>query len=123
MNDDKIHTTAIGDTGATVCCTGIGMMKSLGLVREQLLPTNLTLVAANRKSLSVLGAVPILLEVMSVDGSTPIMIRDLMYVVEEIRHTYISRDALEGLGSVNKYFPLPPPRRFQGSIASIRGTS
>ena len=119
MNDDKIHAVAIGDTGATVCCTSIEMMRSLGLVREQLLPTNLTLVAANRKSLSVLGAVPILLEVMSVDGSTPVVIRDLMYVVEEVRHTYISRDALEGLGSVNKYFPLPPPRRFQGSFASI----
>ena len=123
MNCDKVHDIAIGDTGATVCCTGTAVMKSLGLVQEHLLPTNLTLVAANRKSLSVLGAVPVMLEVMSVDGSTPVMIRDLMYVVEELKHTYISRDALEGLGSVNKYFPLPPPRRFRGSIAAIRGTS
>ena len=96
LNGDKVHGVAIGDTEATVCCTSPAVMRSLGLAQERLLPTNLTLV---------------------------VMVRDLMYVVEELKHTYISRDALEGLGSVNKYFPLPPPRRFQGKVMSIRGTS
>ena len=33
LNGDKVHGVAIGDTGATVCCSGLAVMRSLGLAQ------------------------------------------------------------------------------------------
>jgi hypothetical protein len=54
---------SVADTGATVDCGGTELMQGLGLKMEQLLPTNLTLFTADKKSLTVLGAVPVIISV------------------------------------------------------------
>ena len=54
---------SVSDTGATVVCGGTELMQGLGLKMEQLLPTNLTLFTADKKSLMVLGTVPIIISV------------------------------------------------------------
>jgi hypothetical protein len=55
-------------------------MQGMGLKLEQLLPTNLTLFTADKKSLTVLGAVPVIISVKCGDGGTATT-RDLLYIV------------------------------------------
>ena len=72
---------------------------------KNLQPTILTLFTANYKFLIVMGAMPIFISTHAVDGVTEVIVRDLMYIVEEIDTTFISRDALVDMGSVNVFFP------------------
>ena len=53
-----IDQESVADTGATVVCGGTGMMQDLGLKKSELLPTSTTLFTADKKALTVLGAVP-----------------------------------------------------------------
>jgi hypothetical protein len=46
-----------------------------------------------------------------------------MYLVEELIHTFVSRDALVDLGSVNSFFPNFPIPNSYGYVAGVRGTS
>jgi hypothetical protein len=79
-------------------------MQVLGLRLEQLLATNLTLFSADKKSLMVLGAVPVIISVKCGDGGTATT-RDLLYIVEELSSVFVSRDALSNLGIVIREFP------------------
>jgi hypothetical protein len=48
---------SVTGTGTTVVCGGKQLMQEIGIKMEQLLPTNITLFTADKKSLCVLGAV------------------------------------------------------------------
>ena len=85
--------------------------------------TEVRLFAANKKQLTVLGALPVHIKVKSADGTSEISMRDLLYVVEELADSYLSRETLVGLGSIPEYFPMPPPRREYGEVSAIRGTA
>ena len=74
---------------------------------EQLLPSNLTLFSTDKKSLSVLGAVPVIISVCCEDGGKTTTM-DLLYIVEELSSVFISRDALSNLGIIRKEFPRCP---------------
>ena len=65
--------------------------------------------------------VPVIVTATAMDGETKV--RDLLYVVQELDSTFVSRDALVKLGSVSSYFPQPPPLRTFGEVASIRRTA
>jgi hypothetical protein len=95
---------SVADTGATVVCGGTELMQGMGLKLNQLLPTNLTLFTADKKSLTVLGAVPVIISVKCGDGSIATS-RDMLYIAEELTSVFISRDALSSLSIVNKEFP------------------
>ena len=56
-----VNRESVADAGATVVSGGKGLMQEMGLMLEQLLPTNLTLFTADKKSLSVLGDVPVII--------------------------------------------------------------
>ena len=111
---------SIADTGATVCCSGTDIMQDMGLTMKNLLPTNLTLFAANRKGLTVLGAVPVLITAKTVDGGQPVTTRDLLYIVEELTFMFLSRDALVNLGSISMSFPSIPNPRSYGWVAGVQ---
>ena len=110
------------DTGATVVCGGTGLMQEMGLKLEQLLPTNLTLFTADKKSLTVLGAVPVIISVQCEDGGTATT-RDLLYIVEELSSVFISRDALSNLGIISKEFPKVHSSMSLGWVAGVQGSS
>lgn len=65
--------------------------------------------------------VPVIVTATAMDGETKV--RDLLYVVQELDSTFVSRDALVKLRSVSSYFPQPPPLRTFGEVASIRRTA
>ena len=81
--DKRMYKEAVGDTGAIVCCSGPDTMGQLGLKVHELLVTDLTLFAADNKSLTVMGALPVMITVPTADGST-VSTRDLLYIVEEL---------------------------------------
>ena len=106
---------SVADTGATVVCGGTELMLELGIRLEQLLPTNLTLFTADKKSLTVLGVVPVIISVKCGDGGTATT-RDLLYIVEELSSVFISRDALSSLGIISKEFPQVHSNRSFGYV-------
>ena len=49
----------IGDTGATICCTGIDMLNKLGIIRYHLLKTSVGHTVADKRVMTILGVVPV----------------------------------------------------------------
>ena len=84
--------------------------------------TNLTLFTADKKSLTVLGAVPVIISVQCEDGGTATT-RDLLYIVEELSSVFISRDALSNLGIISKEFPKVHSSMSLGWVAGVQGSS
>ena len=70
-------TAAIADTGASVDCSGIEILKMLGIGRQMLLPTSTILHTANKQRLTVLGTVPVIISTKSVDKETVVKERVL----------------------------------------------
>ena len=64
------NAAAIADMGASVDCSGIEILKKLGIGRRLLLPTTTILRMANKQRLTVLGAIPVTISTMSVDKDT-----------------------------------------------------
>jgi hypothetical protein len=113
---------SVADTGATVVFRETGLMQEMGLKLEQLLPTNLTLFTVDKKSLTVLGAVPVIISVQCEDGGTATT-RDLLYIMEELSSVFISRDALSNLGIIGKEFPKVHSSMSLSWVAGVQGSS
>ena len=120
--DKRMHREAVGDTGATVCCSGPDTMEQLGLKVHELLATELSLFAANNKGLTVLGALPVMITVPTADGST-VSTRDLLYIVEELSCMFLSRDSLADLGAISESFPLGRTPESYGMVAGMRASN
>ena len=52
--------SSCADTGASVCCSGTDMLQSLGINKKDLLETEVNLFAADRKRLTILGVIPVI---------------------------------------------------------------
>ena len=63
----EVSECAVADTGATVCCGGVPLLRKLGLSINQLLPTALELKAANGVTLTVIGVIPILISATNIE--------------------------------------------------------
>ena len=122
-NEEKVKTdiVAVPDTGASMDCSGMDILGMLGIKRRHLFPTSVILRTANRKVLTVLGIVPVQVETISADRETRVKVNTMLYVVEELKCTFISKATLEDLGSIQKYFPRPSPRPDYARVASVRG--
>ena len=72
-----------------------------------MIPTKAILRTANIKALTVLGIIPVEIETMSADKETQVKAKIMLYVVEELRYTIISKVTLEDLDIILKYFPQP----------------
>ena len=116
--DKRMHREAVGDTGVTVCCSGLDTMEQLGLKVHELLATELSLFAANNKDLTVLGALPVMITVPTADGST-VSTRDLLYIVEELSCMFLSRDSLADLGAISESFPLGRTPQSYGMVGGV----
>ena len=106
----KADIVAVPDTGASVDCSGVDILAIFGLRRRHLIPTKAILRTANRKALTVLGIIPVEIETMSADKETRVKAKIMLYVVEELRSTLISKVTLQNLDIISKYFPQPSPR-------------
>ena len=59
-----------------------------------MIPTNAILRTANRKALTVLGTIPVEIETMSADKETRVKAKLMLYVIEELKSTLISKVTL-----------------------------
>ena len=102
--------TSLADTGATVTCGGLDILKGLGMKQEALLPTKVVLRAANGQKLTTLGTVPVKLSISSYGEST----RTLVYIAKELSRLLVCKDDLISLGSIPASFPFPPTEKING---------
>ena len=112
-------TPGTGDTGATICCTGVAMLDKLGIRRYNLLKTSVGLTVADKRVVTILGVVPVFITTRRAISKEGVHTRQLLYIVRELKGTFISRDALEDLGVISKYFPEAPPANGKAEVAGI----
>ena len=100
--------SGVADTGASVCCSGTDVLHSMGVTQQDLLQTDVCLYAANRKKLTILGMLPVIVSSKRVGTGELVETRQFLYIVEELGKLYVSREALQALGSVPLCFPEVP---------------
>ena len=115
----KVDKESIADTGATVVCEGI--IRGIGLEANQLLPTYMTLYTADKKELMVMGTVPVFITAQCVDGTTSTH-REMLYFLKELSCVFLCKDALVGLGAINKEFPKVQSS-VRGWVAGVQGSN
>ena len=98
----------VADTGASVCCSGTDMLQAMGVSKTDLLETDVCLYAADRKKLNIIGVLPVLVSSRRVGTGEVVETRQLLYIVEELGKLYLSREALQALGSIPSCFPEVP---------------
>ena len=120
--DKRMHREAVGDTGATVCCSGLDTMEQMGIKVQNLLATDMSLFAADNTNLKVLGALPVMITAQTKDGST-VTTRDLLFIVEELTCMFLSRDSLPDLGSISECFPMVRTPESYGMVAGVTASN
>ena len=108
LSRNIVSTSAVADTGACVCCSGPGMIKELGIDRSALFKTNMELSAANKKLMTVLGCIPVQISARTINQKMSEPVNVMLYVVEELRELFLSREALTDLRIIPERFPLAP---------------
>ena len=111
--------SAVADTGACVCCSGPNMIKELGISKATLFDTNMELSAANKKKMTVLGCIPVLLAARAIDKQMSEPIHVMMYIVDELQEVFLSREAMEELKIIPETFPLALPSCKKGEVNKV----
>lgn len=94
---NRVTTTeAMADTGCQSCLAGADMLRRLGLKREDLIPVNLNMHAANDNNLPIQGATILRLTSKTSGRST----RQMVYITTNVRKMYLSREACTDLGII-----------------------
>ena len=81
------NTPGTGNTGATICCTGIGMLAKLGIKRFNLLKTSVELTVADKRVVTILGVVPVFITTRRAISKEGFHTRQLLYIVKEMKGT------------------------------------
>ena len=97
---NKYNHKAVGDTGAAVCCSPSDKIEKMGIKNFELLRSNLNLFSADKRKLNIRGCVPVKIITRRTDG-TSVSTIDLLYFVDGLQKTFLSKDALIQLGSVS----------------------
>ena len=99
------NSTAVADTGASVDCSCIEMLKMMRIGRRLLLPASTVLCMANKQRLTVMGLVKE---------------KVMFYVVKELQSIFLSKDTLVDMKIIPTYFPLPSRCRSYGTLAGFK---
>ena len=95
----------VADTGATVLCSGVNMMRQLGLQEKNLIKTSTIIMAANEEKLDVLGYIPVTVKVV---GHPNKLSTQALYITRQLKRLFISRTCLQELGCLPRSWPYPP---------------
>ena len=88
----------VPNTGATVTCARPALLQKLNLASSSLIPTSQTTVAANNKSLHIMGAVMVEVRVEK-EGKEKFM-KQFCYICKEVTGLYLSLSACKDLNGV-----------------------
>ena len=81
------------------------MLGKLGIKRTDLLSTNVDLYVADKRKLTILGVVPVVITAKKAFSMETVQTHEFMYVVEELRATFISKEKLQAMGAISEEFP------------------
>ena len=76
--------TGIGDTGATICCTGTQMLDQLGIKKRHLLKSSLILTVADNRVVTILGVVPVYITTRRAISKEGVHTRKFLYIFKEL---------------------------------------
>ena len=96
------------------------VLQSMGVEQTDLLKTDVCLYAADRRKLSILGVLPVVVTSRKAVTGELVEIRGLLYIVDELGKLYVSREALMALGSIPGCFPEVPGLWLSTEISSTR---
>eukprot|EP00111_Clytia_hemisphaerica_P000118 TCONS_00000273-protein len=100
--------TALADTGAQSCLWSLREFESLGFTKNDLIPVNINLMAANKSLITVEGAACVLLEGVASDGSKQ-SCSTMVYISRQAQGFYLSLENMMELGIVPRDFPSLKP--------------
>lgn len=100
----KVSMPAMADTGCQSCLIGIEVAQQMGLSTEDLVPVSMTMRAANKTGIRILGAVVVRIAGDSNDGRQ-LMTRQIAYVTDSSPRIFLSRAACVDLGLISDKFP------------------
>ena len=104
-----VEVTAVADTGAQSDLLSLSDFLACGFPREQLIPVNMDLSAANRSPISIEGAFFANLTTTTKRG-TEKSCRSMVYVSSSIQAMYLSYESLLNLSIIQDTFPYPQDR-------------
>ena len=84
---------------------GTNLMRQLGLDESNLIPTKTVIRAANDPQLTVLGMVPITVQVVGYQEKKS---TQALYITKELTKLFVSRTCLLELGCLPRSWPYPP---------------
>ena len=97
--------SAMADSGAQSCLWSLNGFYAAGFSNKHLIPVNVDLVAANKSPIKINGAVLLRLNGLSANG-VQLSCACMVYIGEQARGFYLSREAMMELGIVSKDFPI-----------------
>jgi hypothetical protein len=102
----QVEALALPDTGAQLCLAGVSHATALGVARDQLVKLETPVTAANGSPLTILGGIFTVFSAVCSDGSV-VTSHQLLYIAEEAKVVFLSKEACQGLGVVSENFPEP----------------
>ena len=94
----------MADTGCQSCLCGLQVVQDLGISERDLLPVTMSMRAANKGNIRILGAAIVRMSGRSQQGLLH-ETRQIMYVTDNSDHLFISREACQALGMISEHFP------------------
>ena len=95
------------------------MLDKLGISRHHLLKTSVGFPVADKRVMKILGVVPVFITTRRAISKEGVHTRQLLYIVKELKGTFISHEALEDLGVISEYFPQVPPAYGKAEVAEV----
>ena len=110
----------VADTGCQSTAIPPSFAYKAGIKRKDFMPVTSRMRGVNRGSdLGVIGVVVMKFSSKTIDGGL-VWTKQLCYVCENVDRVYLSRQALEELGSLLPYFPTPaPPQQVAASVTDV----
>ena len=106
----------VADTGCSTVCAGTDLIAKLGLKQSDLLKSNMILRVADGRRLTVVGAIPVILNTV---GPHQARTRQMLHLVTELKNLFLSKRCLADLNIISPTFPLPNPTAEQERMASL----
>jgi len=119
LSKKMVNTSAVADTGACVCCSGTDLIRELGIDRSALFKTNMELSAANKKMMTVLGCIQVLISARKIDKNMSETLHTMLYVVDELKEVFLRREDLTELKMIPDTFPLAPVIPSVGPVHAV----
>ena len=93
-----VKEVGLADTGASVMCAGLSLLRKLEMKVENLCPTKTVIRVASGAQLTVLGMIPATVQIV---GHPDRKSTEVVYIAKEVKGVFVSRSSLQDLGCLS----------------------